>query len=121
MNFQTRYNRAIKVYERVDNTRLIETQGYISAQKRIENLINAGQRLLIAREEMYDFPDGEIDEEAWDPTRSKNYDLADGTQQMLAVEQRLKAAKIRQKELKIELQKAQEGSEDVLKQEKPPE
>jgi len=121
MNFQTRYNRGEKVYERVDNTRLVETHGYIPAQKRIENLIAAGQRLSAARGDFFDFPDGEVEEDAWDPTRSKNYDLADGTQQMLAVELRLKEARIQAAQLKKELQKAQEVPGKVLNNDKAPE
>ena len=42
-------------------------------------MIMAGQRLRSYRAEQFDFPDGEIDESFSDPTRSGNFDLADGT------------------------------------------
>jgi len=99
----------------------VDRAGYISGQKRIENLMNAGARLVQSRREMYDFPDGEVDEDFYDPTRNKNYDLADGTQQMMAAEGRLKAAKIRRDSEKIASESAQEASGEALKTEKAPE
>ena len=40
--------------------KLVETAGYIPAQKRIENLMLAGQRLVAYRMELYDCPAGEL-------------------------------------------------------------
>lgn len=72
---------------------LIEKAGYISAKERIENIIAAGARLLQTRAEMYDFKEGEeIDEDFFDPTRSKGYDMADAFQDGLQVSERLKKA-----------------------------
>lgn len=82
--------------------RLVEKQGYISAQKRIENLMLAGQRLNIARKEQFDFPDGNIDENVYDPTRRKDYDLAEAFQDSQRINSRLKAS-----------QNAQEARRDV--------
>lgn len=68
--------------------------GYIPAHKQIYNLINAGQRLVAARAEMYDFPGGEIDENFSDPTRNGNFDLADATQINLQMETKARAAAV---------------------------
>lgn len=76
---------------------LVEKAGYISAQKRIESMILAGQRLVDYRKNQFDFPDGKIDEDFDDPTRIKSFDLADATQLQLRTEASLKA---RQKLLK---------------------
>lgn len=73
---------------------LVETAGYIPAQKKIENMILAGQRLVDYRKSQnYDFADGKIDEDFMDPTRSPNFDLADATQMQLQAEANLAAAK----------------------------
>ena len=64
---------------------LIEKAGYISAEKRITNLMLAGQRLVESRKAQYDFPDGKIDETFSDPTRRKGYDPADATQDQLQI------------------------------------
>jgi len=80
--------------ERVGGQRLVEVAGYVSAKQRIESLIQAGQRLRAYRESQFDFPDKDkIDENAWDPTRRKGYDLADATQDKLALEARQNARK----------------------------
>lgn len=105
MRFNTAYDRVRQPAEQNSGITLVERAGYISAQVRIENLMLAGQRLVQARKEMYDFPDGKIDFDFNDPTRRKNYDLADGFQDGLKVEARLKA----QREAVKASQAAQEG------------
>lgn len=61
--------------------RLIEKAGYIPAQRRIENLILAGQRLSDFRKEQFDFHEQkDIDEDFYDPTRKKSLDLAEAFQ-----------------------------------------
>ena len=77
MIFQTHYNHARSAPEENHGPVLVERAGYIPAQQRIENLIFAGQRLINYRKEQFDFPGNEIDESAYDPTRSKNFDLSD--------------------------------------------
>lgn len=73
--------------------RLIEKAGYIPAQQRIENLILAGQRLSDFRKEQFDFHEQkDIDENFYDSTRNKNYDLADAFQDSLRVEENIKQA-----------------------------
>lgn len=64
---------------------IVESAGYIPAQKRIENMILAGQRLVDSRKEQYDF-DGEVDEDYTDPSRSPNFDMADASMMQNAIE-----------------------------------
>ena len=112
MRFNTQYDRVRQPAETNSGITLVERAGYISAQVRIENLMLAGQRLVQARKEMYDFPDGKIDFDFNDPTRRKNYDLADGFQDGLKVQAKLKA----QKEAAEASQTAQEGSNEPPEQ-----
>lgn len=76
--------------------RLVETAGYMSAQKRIENMILAGQRLVDYRKNHYDFQDGEIDENFTDPTRSPGFDMADAFQIAEEANYRIKATQTAQ-------------------------
>lgn len=114
MRFNTQYDRVRQPAETNSGITLVERAGYISAQVRIENLMLAGQRLVQARKEMYDFPDGKIDFDFNDPTRRKNYDLADGFQDGLKVEAKLKA----QREAVKASQTAQEALEGTSEKEK---
>lgn len=77
MEFYTQWKRPKKVYVEINSGEIrVEKAGYISAQKRIENLILAGQRLVKSRSESYDF-NGEPDLEYVDISRSKNVDIVD--------------------------------------------
>ena len=71
--------------------KLVETAGYIPAQKRIENLMLAGQRLVASRQALYDCQGGESFDDSieCDPTRNPGYDMADAFQDSLAVSDRL--------------------------------
>lgn len=94
MEFNTHYNRKRSKGEINSGEIIVETAGYISAKQRIENLINAGQRLVESRASQYDFDGSKpIDEDFYDPTRLKSYDMADATQDMLAVEAKLASQK----------------------------
>lgn len=106
MLFSTQRERPKSKPERNNGKTLVERDGYLSAQKRITNMILAGQRLKDFRtaQERYDFPDGKIDEDAWDPTRSKNFDLADASQMQYDVRGRLIAS-----------QTAREAQEEAIK------
>lgn len=74
------------VPEKNSGKTLVETAGYISAQKRIENMILAGQHLVDFRKSQFDFPDKDsINDDFYDPTRSKNYDMADASQARIAI------------------------------------
>ena len=101
-------------YEVLDSHSETEQAGYIPPQVQIENMILAGQRLDQSRRALYDFasPD-EIDEDAYDPTRSGNFDLADATQMAMSADEAIKKAEealAAAKEAKIASQTAQEGS-----------
>ena len=114
-----------KEFIELEKGSVTEKAGFVPAKVRIENLINAGQRLMESRMNAYDFYDDEIDEEFDDPTRRPGYDLADATQEAMAVQNRLNAqkaaAKAAQKEKKEEgtsvpvepSQNAQEASGEV--------
>lgn len=104
--FNTPYNRKHSEPEVNSGELKTERSGYIPAQKRIENLMLAGQRLVTSRKEMYDFPDGKIDEDYTDPTRRKDFDMAEAFQAGLVTNARLKAS-----------QTAQEARKEALKQE----
>lgn len=101
MNFSTPYQeKRFKTPPEVNSGEtLVETAGYISAQKRIENMILAGQRLVDYRKGQFDFPDGQIDESFQDPTRSPNFDLADATQLQMQAEASLNASQTVQEPL----------------------
>ena len=82
-----------RVYEDIDPHSETEQAGYIPPQIQIENMILAGQRLDQSRKALYDFAsEDEIDEDAIDPTRSGNFDLADASQQAYDAYQRLHTA-----------------------------
>lgn len=68
----------------------IEKAGYIPAKKRIENLMLAGQQLLMSRSSQFDFPDGEIDENFYDPTRKKGLDMGEAFQMQQLAKKRVK-------------------------------
>ena len=117
MQFQTRYTHQKTIPEANIGKRLVEKAGYIPAKDRIENMILAGQRLIEHRMSMYDFDSNkELDESFYDPTRSKNFDLADAFQLSQNAENNLK-----QRELLKASQTAPELSEEVLKQSETPE
>lgn len=66
---------------------ITEQSGYIDPKTQIEDMILAGRRLNDYRKAQYDFDsEEEIDETAFDPTRSGNFDLADATQAQIMAE-----------------------------------
>ena len=78
-------------YEVLDSHSETEQAGYIPPQTQIENMILAGERLNQTRKEMYDFSSAdEIDEDAFDPTRRGNFDLADASQMAMETEMSLR-------------------------------
>lgn len=103
--FYTKLNRPEKVYEDFTGVKSkVETAGYLSAQKRIENMMLAGQRLVTARKEMYDFaPDQDIDESLSDPTRSPNFDMADASQIALEMDSKLRSEEQNKKKVSEEV------------------
>ena len=74
-------------YEVLDPHSETEQAGYIPPQVQIENMILAGQRLDESRRAQFDFESADdIDEDAYDPTRSGNFDLADATRLAMEAE-----------------------------------
>jgi len=70
---------------------LVETAGYIPAKQKIESMINAGRRLAQNRANNFHIQPGESDEgHEPDPTMAPGYDLADASNQLNAVRERLK-------------------------------
>ena len=113
IQFWTAYDRPPVKPEMNKDEKLVETAGYIPAQKRIENMINAGQRLVEYRKSQYDFEDeSSIDPNFKDPGRSLNFDMADATQLQLSTAERLRASQARQEAARAAA-KAQEGVKDV--------
>ena len=94
MNFQTHYSRTPAPPEINSGEKLVETAGYITAQQRIEAILNAGQRLVDFRKEQFDFTGNELDEDFFDPTRAKNFDRADATiiEQNIALRKSIRSA-----------------------------
>ena len=94
--FQTQYNRDKHTRHPEVNSGeiLVETAGYLSTEKRINNMLLAGQRLVESRRTEYDL-EGDYDNEDidLDPTRDPGYDLADATQDMLSLEQKAESQK----------------------------
>lgn len=79
MIFNTPYERRPSIGESNSGQSMTEKAGYVPANKLIESMIFAGQRLNEYRASQYDFPDGTIDEDFSDPTRNPSFDLADAT------------------------------------------
>lgn len=77
MIFSTKYFREKDTPEINSGEKLVESAGYLPAEKRITNIMLAGQRLSDYRKATFDFPDGNIDEDFYDPTRDKNFDIVD--------------------------------------------
>lgn len=91
---------------------LVETAGYISPQKQIEGMINAGIRLQLARDEEFDLygePYIDLDEDFDDPTRHSGFDMADAS---ILAEAMLRHERDRQQESKIlkDSEKESDGS-----------
>lgn len=93
-----------------DGPSLVETAGYIPLNMQLARLQAAGASLLKYREENYDFPSGiPVPDDAEDPTRAPNYDMADASMVLREVEARLTERK-RKRKLREKLE-AEETSE----------
>ena len=91
-----------------DRESKVEKSGYIPAKKRIENMMIAGQRLVASRNQLYDDPSGEDEDIPLDRTRNPGYDMADASQDMMSVNERLKASQKAAKDAARSKEKAQE-------------
>ena len=105
-----------RTYERPDPVSLTEQAGYIPPQEQIESMILAGQRLNEARASQYDFAsEDDIDEDASDPTRRGNFDLADASQLAMETEMSLRDQALEADKSRKALQTAQDASGGVKK------
>jgi len=122
MEFQTKYNRMQQKAEKNSGEKITETAGYIPSKVRIENLMLAGLRLKEYRMEQFDFQEHQVDDSYFDPTRSKNFDLADISAMRRDLEERNKAKKAEAKKAQEEAlkasQKAQEDQKEASKTKK---
>lgn len=101
-------------YEVLDPHSETEQAGYIPPQVQIENMMLAGQRLDQSRKAMFDFAsEEEIDEDAFDPTRSGNFDLADASQMAMETEMSLRDQALEADKLRKAAQAAQDASGGV--------
>lgn len=66
MEFFTQYKRPEEYMEYNSGEEIVEKSGYVEPNIMIENMIFAGQRLDLARSEMYDFKDEESVDEDFD-------------------------------------------------------
>ena len=105
-----------RTYERPDPVSLTEQAGYIPPQEQIESMILAGQRLNEARASQYDFAsEDDIDEDASDPTRRGNFDLADASQMAMETEMSLRDQALEADKARKASQTAQDASGEVKK------
>lgn len=96
-----------KIPETMSRERKVQTAGYIPHKQRIEALMNAGLRLKEYRAEQFDVGPEDKNDPEIDPTRRKDYDLADAFQQGRAVRKSLEQ-QAKQKEAEIEESKRRE-------------
>ena len=105
-----------RTYERPDPVSLTEQAGYIPPQDQIESMILAGQRLNEARASQYDFAsEDDIDEDAFDPTRRGNFDLADASRLAMETEMSLRDQALEADKARKASQTAQDASGGVKK------
>lgn len=78
----------------------IETAGYVSAERRITELLRAGGALETFRKEQYDSTDGT--EPEIDPTRKPGFDMAEASLITRSVEEKVqKHVKLKNEEKKV--------------------
>lgn len=70
--------------EENDGELIVEVGTYVTPKTQIEAFILSGRQLENFRQDRYDF-DGEIDEDFEDPTRSKGFDMAEGSMILNAI------------------------------------
>jgi len=90
--FYTQYNRPAKTYEYNSGEVLVERHSLVSVRDQFRALLQAGKRADLARGYDSDIqPD--MKNLQYDPTRRRNYDLADYSADVAEVRRRLKEAK----------------------------
>jgi len=84
MFMYTKYERPAKMPE-VNSGEIITEQNYLNTNQQINSMIRAGERLVLARQEEFDMLNGEEKFETF-PTRDADFDMADASQIMLALD-----------------------------------
>lgn len=90
---------------------IVEKAGYIPAEIQIMEMINAGERLGEFRKEKYDYESLDDDDGMMDPTRRKDFDLAEASQIGGMVNERIDESKKRYNE-KIEEEKKEKEEKE---------
>lgn len=80
----TKYDRPAKMPE-VNSGEILTEQNYLNTNQQINSMIRAGERLVMARQEEFDMLNGEERFETF-PTREADFDLADASQIMSALD-----------------------------------
>jgi len=95
MNFVTQFNFISDPPEVNEGKCIVEKAGYIPTKHRIENMILAGQRLVAYRASQFDFAtEQDIDENFDDVTRRQNFDLADASMLINAINDRFNSEEV---------------------------
>lgn len=88
-------NRPVPTMEENSGEVIVETAGYVPTDRLINDMIDAGFRLQMARAQQFDLTgDQEDDGVSYDPTRARGFDLADATRIIQQVSPRLEEQKI---------------------------
>ena len=97
MQFQTKYDRTPYKGEKNSGELITEQAGYVPADVKILNMIEAGERLRDSRLG-YEFEDEQsVPNDYFDPTRDPGFDMADATSMSAEILQRMYLAQ-KQKE-----------------------
>lgn len=70
-------NRPTITLEMMDPVSMVETAGYVPAEEKIRQMIDAGIRLKLSRIEQFDFPGDTLPTDFNDPLRAPGLELAD--------------------------------------------
>lgn len=91
--FSTKWERSKPFYEKGGGKVIVEKAGYVSANDRIQAIINAGQRLNEYRKEQFHFQaDQEVPEDFNDPTVSPQFDEFAAKDAMFYVQDKVQEA-----------------------------
>ena len=118
MKYNTARSRFKEAPEEHTQESLTERAGYIPAKEQIENFMLSGRRLAEYRKEQYDYESEDQDDgESMDPTRSPNYDLADASRSLNAINSRQESEKKRKSRVKASDNGAEEQIPELVKSE----
>lgn len=92
MFMYTKYQRPEKMPE-VNSGEIITEQNYLNTNQQINSMIRAGERLVMARQEEFDMLNGEEKFETF-RTRDADFDMADASQIMLALDAKYQGEKV---------------------------